>query len=222
MKAVILAAGIASRLRPLTDYTPKCLLKIGDISILERTITNLLNYSIDEIIIVTGYREKQIIKFIDTAFPSIKVTFIYNKLYDSTNNIYSLWLTKNYIKNTDILLLDSDIIFDHRIIRLLLDSGTGNYLAVRDSHDIGADPVAGHKIGTGDGDTMIHFGSVPRTIALDTGNAIDDTEITKEAFFLWKPYKFEKLPDRVFPGDTTWLARRTVLGKPKLFETAAK
>jgi len=141
MKAVILAAGIASRLRPLTDHTPKCLLKIGKKSILERTITNLLNHSIKEFIIVTGYKEEQIIKFISMIFPSLKVTFISNTFYDSTNNIYSLWLTSNSLKNTDILLLDSDIIFDQHIIRLLLDSGSGNYLAVRSDHHIGEEEM---------------------------------------------------------------------------------
>jgi len=141
MKAVILAAGIASRLRPLTDHTPKCLLKIGNKSILERTITNLLNHSINEFIIVTGYMEEQITKFISMIFPSLEVTFINNTFYDSTNNIYSLWLTNNYLKNTDILLLDSDIIFDQRILRLLLDSGSGNYLAVRSDHHIGEEEM---------------------------------------------------------------------------------
>ena len=50
MKAVILAAGIASRLRPLTDDKPKCLLKIGDRCLLERAIDGLLLHQVDEII----------------------------------------------------------------------------------------------------------------------------------------------------------------------------
>jgi len=64
MKAVILAAGIASRLRPLTDNTPKCLLKVGDKNILELTIDNILANNIAEIIIVTGYLQQQIKDFI--------------------------------------------------------------------------------------------------------------------------------------------------------------
>lgn len=136
MKAVILAAGIASRLRPLTDNTPKCLLKLGGKSILERTIDNLINNSVEELIIVTGYLEEKIKSFISQSYPSLKVTFIYNDVYDSTNNIYSLWLIKDHVKNTNILLLDSDIIFDRRIVQLLLNSGPGNFLAVRSGNDI--------------------------------------------------------------------------------------
>jgi choline kinase len=136
MKAVILAAGIASRLRPLTDNTPKCLLKLGGKSILERTIENLLDNGIEDLIIVTGYLEKKIRTFIDDKYPSLKVIYIYNEVYDSTNNIYSLWLIKDYIQDTDILLMDSDIIFDQGIIEMLLGLGAGNYLAVRSDHQL--------------------------------------------------------------------------------------
>ena len=64
MKAVILAAGVASRLRPLTDNTPKCLLKVGEKSILERTIDNLRANNITEIILVTGYLKEKIENFL--------------------------------------------------------------------------------------------------------------------------------------------------------------
>ncbi len=141
MKAVILAAGIASRLRPLTDITPKCLLKLGQKSILERTIDNLIDNAIEELIIVTGYLEEKIRSFIDVTYPSLKVTFIYNEIYDATNNIYSLWLIKDYTQDTDILLMDSDIIFDRRIVELLLISGPGNYLAVRSDHVLGEEEM---------------------------------------------------------------------------------
>jgi choline kinase len=141
MKAVILAAGIASRLRPLTDNTPKCLLKLGNKSILERTIDNLIHHSIEELLIVTGYLEKKIKNFMDASYPGLKVTYINNQVYDSTNNIYSLWLTKDNVKDSDIILLDSDIIFDHRILQLLLDSGPGNFLAVRSAQDIGEEEM---------------------------------------------------------------------------------
>ena len=141
MKAIILAAGISSRLRPLTDNTPKCLLQLGEKSILERTIDNLICNDIEELIVVTGYLADKIKTFIIVNYPSLKVTFIYNEKYDATNNIYSLWLTKDYIKNTDILLLDSDIVFDQRIVGLLVDSGPGNYLAVRSDLILGEEEM---------------------------------------------------------------------------------
>jgi choline kinase len=129
MQAVILAAGSSRRLRPLTDTTPKCLLKMGNKNLLELMIENILSNGIDEFIFVTGYREKMIRGFVDEKFPRIKKTFITNTDYDNNNNSYSLWMTKNYVKNS-VLLLDSDILFDKDIVKSLLDSGFENCIAV--------------------------------------------------------------------------------------------
>lgn len=102
MKAVILAAGIASRLRPLTDTTPKCLLKVGERCLLQRAFDALLQNGFREFVIVTGYRQQQIVNFLEAHYPALEVTFIYNEKYASTNNIYSLWLTRPYVDKEDI------------------------------------------------------------------------------------------------------------------------
>ena len=135
MKAVILAAGIASRLRPLTNNTPKCLLKVGEKNILELTIENLLPCNFREIIIVTGYLESQIRDFIKKRFPDLPVTYIFNNNYASTNNIYSLWLAKEAVLGDDMLMMDSDIVFEKNIISELIDSGFENCLALK-RHDV--------------------------------------------------------------------------------------
>lgn len=131
MKAVILAAGIASRLRPLTDNTPKCLLNVGDKKILELTIDNIIANNLNDVIIVTGYLERQIKDFVVRTYPQLNVTYIYNEVYNSTNNIYSLWLTKEKFADDEMLLMDSDIIFDKDIIAKLLQSGYDNCLALK-------------------------------------------------------------------------------------------
>jgi choline kinase len=131
MKAVILAAGIASRLRPLTDNTPKCLLKVGNKNILELTIENLLENNLQDITIVTGYLENQIRDFMKVRFPELNITYIHNKLYSSTNNIYSLWLVRNSVLGNDMLMMDSDIVFDEHIISKLINSGYKNCLALK-------------------------------------------------------------------------------------------
>src|SRR3990172_5231642 len=135
MKSVILAAGISARLRPLTDHIPKCLLKIGDKTILERTLDNLLAYHLNDIAIVTGYLEEQIKNFVARYYPQLNVTYIRNNKYDTTNNIYSLWMTKDLVINNDMLLMDSDILFDKRILALLLQSKYPNCLALRSDHN---------------------------------------------------------------------------------------
>ena len=141
MKAIILAAGIASRLRPLTNDRPKCLLKIGDRSLLERTIDALLENNIREIIIVTGYLHDMLETFVQTRYPSLNVKFIHNELYSSTNNIYSLWLAlPKVLQEKEIILLDSDILFDPLMIKILLDASHDNCLAL-DSHKLGEEEI---------------------------------------------------------------------------------
>ena len=129
MQAIILAAGSSRRLRPLTDTTPKCLLKVGGKSLLERTIENVISNGIDDFIFVTGYKENMIKDFLNNNFKHIKKTFITNSEYENNNNSYSLWMTRDFTKD-DILLLDSDILFDKKIICNLLDSEYENTLAV--------------------------------------------------------------------------------------------
>ena len=140
VKAVILAAGIASRLRPLTDTTPKCLLKIGERCLLERAFDALIQNGFDEFIIVTGYRQQQIVDFLQAHYPTQDITFIYNDRYESTNNIYSLWLTRPYTDGEEILLLDSDIVFDPQIVEKLLHSDKDDILALN-RHELGAEEI---------------------------------------------------------------------------------
>lgn len=88
MKAVILAAGIASRLRPLTDTTPKCLLKIGERCLLERAFDALIQNGFDEFIIVTGYRQQQIVDFLQAHYPTQDITFIMTGMNQPTISIH--------------------------------------------------------------------------------------------------------------------------------------
>jgi choline kinase len=141
MRGIILAAGISSRLRPLTDKVPKCLLKVGGISILERTVISLKRNGIRDLVIVTGYLGEQIRECVGTKFPEIQVRYIHNAQYESTNNIYSFWLTRDSVMGRDVLLLDSDIVFDPRIIGLLLTSGHESCLAVRSDHRLGEEEI---------------------------------------------------------------------------------
>ena len=141
MKGIILAAGVASRMRPLTDKSPKCLLQVGKKSILERTIDNLLLSGINELVIVTGYLEYMIRDFITEHYPSLHVHFIQNEKYETTNNVYSLWLARHLISGSDIILMDSDIIFDQRIIGLLMHTQGMNRLAVRFEDNLGEEEM---------------------------------------------------------------------------------
>lgn len=141
MHCVILAAGTASRLRPLTDSTPKCLLQIGDRSILERTIRAVFHAGIMHFTIVVGFQDWKIKNFLKRNFPSLDFTFVVNNEYETTNNAFSLLLTRGEIEGHELLLLDSDIVFDDEIIPLIIKSPHESCLAVRTNGHIGEEDI---------------------------------------------------------------------------------
>ena len=115
MIGVILAAGMAKRLRPLTDTKPKCLLEVGGKTLLERTVRAMLQAGITELVVVTGYRAEQIRDFL-TNLSGLPVqphfTFLHNADYEHNNNIFSLWMSMEVVRGKDFLLMDSDILCD--------------------------------------------------------------------------------------------------------------
>jgi choline kinase len=129
MQAIILAAGLAKRLRPLTDTTPKCLLEVNGKNLLHRTMENVIANGITNFVFVTGYRENMIKSYLKENFSDYKIQFLSNPDFANNNNSYSLWMTKNFITK-DVILLDSDILFDKGTIKELLDSQHENCLAV--------------------------------------------------------------------------------------------
>lgn len=140
MKAVILAAGIASRLRPLTNNRPKCLLEVGERCLLQRTFDGLIENGIREFVVVTGYLHEQIENFLKEKYDGVGITFIHNELYASTNNIYSLWLARPCVCDEEMLLLDSDILFDPQIVTRLLSSPHANAIALN-RHPLGEEEM---------------------------------------------------------------------------------
>jgi choline kinase len=140
MQGVILAAGLAKRLRPLTDTVPKCLLNIGEKNLLHLTIENLISNDIENFVVVIGYRENMIKDYIRNNFDINKFLFLENTDYANNNNSYSLWMTRDYVKE-DMFLLDSDILFDKRIIEKLINSGYDNCLAVDVSKELDEEQI---------------------------------------------------------------------------------
>lgn len=141
MKAVILAAGMASRLRPLTSSTPKCLLKVGERTLLQRSMDALVREGIREFVIVTGYLHEQVEAFVSRTYgEDISVRFIHNKDYETTNNIYSLWLARPEAEGEDILLLDSDLLYDGDIVKRVLADKHENVLTLI-RHELGEEEM---------------------------------------------------------------------------------
>ena len=140
MKAVILAAGCATRLRPYSDDTPKTLLPVAGVPILRRTITSLLRCGIDQFVIGTGYLEHMVREAVARWFPGLDVAFVSNPDFRTTNNGYSLSLLREHLENDAFLLLDGDVVFDINVIDHLLERGP-DCLAVRSVGDLGLEEM---------------------------------------------------------------------------------
>lgn len=129
MKAIILAAGIGSRLRPITDNMPKCMVAVNGQRIIHKQISNLVDNGIPEqdILVISGYKSDILQSFLSETFPN--VTILENKKFDKTNNMFSLYLAKTFVENEEFLLMNSDVFFDSAIITGLLSSPQPNQIA---------------------------------------------------------------------------------------------
>lgn len=131
MQSIILAAGLGSRLGELTKECTKCMVKINGITLIERMLRQLDRYGMDRIIIVTGYKGDILKDYVQNLRINTPVVFVDNSDYRHTNNIYSLWLTREFLEEMDSLVLESDMIFEDRVIEKMLavDNGCGTFVA---------------------------------------------------------------------------------------------
>ena len=120
MKAVILAAGLGSRLAPITNEVPKCMVEVNGIKIVEQQINNLIKAGIcpENIVVLTGYKAEILESFLQNKFPG--VNWIRNDLYNKTNNMYSMYMTKPFVVGQNFLLMNGDVFFAPEIIAKLL------------------------------------------------------------------------------------------------------
>jgi len=117
--ALLLAAGTGSRLAPLTDLTPKCLITVNEISILERLISSLQDHNFNRLVVVIGHQGECIRDYLGTRKGGMDITYITSPLYKTTNNIYSLWLARKVI-DEPFLLIESDLVFNTEMLTDML------------------------------------------------------------------------------------------------------
>lgn len=122
MQAIILAAGMGKRLGELTKNNTKCMVEVNGIRLIDRMITQLSKFNLNRLVIVVGYEGKKLIDYIGHRYDDIlKIEYINNPIYDRTNNIYSLALAKEELCKDDTILLESDLIFEDRMLELLIN-----------------------------------------------------------------------------------------------------
>ena len=118
MKAVILAAGRGTRIDEVTHGVPKCLLSFGPRTILDCQIQGLLHAGISKVVIVVGHNASRIIGHIRLNYTDRldAFHFVHNDVYATTNNIYSLWLARDWLKGSDFICLNADVLCHPHIL----------------------------------------------------------------------------------------------------------
>ena len=139
MIGVILAAGMAKRLRPLTDEKPKCLLEVGGKTLLQRTVDAMISAGVKEFVVVTGYRENMIREFLTVNYQLSIINYIDNVDFEHNNNIFSLWLAMQKLHGQEVLLMDSDILCDPEAVRRVARK-TNPALAMQ-QHELGEEEM---------------------------------------------------------------------------------
>lgn len=130
MQVIILAAGMGKRLGKLTQSNTKCMIKVNEVTLIERVLTQFSNLNLNRVIIVVGYKGEELRHFIGNSYKGLPIEYITNPIYDKTNNIYSLSLAKEQLQQDDTLLVESDLIFEDRVLDKILSDPFPNIALV--------------------------------------------------------------------------------------------
>lgn len=130
MQAIILAAGMGKRLGKLTHDNTKCMIKVHAQTLIERMIRQLATLSLNRIILVVGYKGDNVKTWVGNQISDTPILYVENPIYDKTNNIYSLYLAKNYLIEDETILLESDLIFADEILKKLVENPYPNLAVV--------------------------------------------------------------------------------------------
>lgn len=137
MKAIILAAGVGNRLKPITDEIPKSLIKIGGRTVLERMLDSLAAAGVADVSIVIGHLKEMITKTVGDKYNGVNVTYIVNTEY-KLGSVVSLWAAREVFSGDDILLMDADVVFEDEILKRLIGSRHKNcFLMDKNFNDSG-------------------------------------------------------------------------------------
>ncbi|MDO5849534.1 MAG: aminotransferase class I/II-fold pyridoxal phosphate-dependent enzyme [Methanobrevibacter sp.] len=121
MQAIILAAGMGKRLKELTSDVTKCMVKVNEKTMIERMLGQLDELNLDRIVMVVGYHAEKLENYVNSLDVKTPIEYVLNDVYYKTNNIYSLYLARDYLVKENTLILESDLIFDDGILEDLVN-----------------------------------------------------------------------------------------------------
>lgn len=122
MQAIILAAGMGKRLGEYTKNNTKCMVPVNGVKLIDRVLSQLAKLKLSRVVIVVGYEGQKLMDYLGNEHDGLKIEYINNPVYDKTNNIYSLALAKEELCKEDTILLESDLIFEDRMLQLLINN----------------------------------------------------------------------------------------------------
>ncbi len=115
MRAIILAAGKGARLNGVIGTDPKCMLRVGDLTLLERQIQELKSLGVDDVTVVVGYAADRVRQ----AYSFAVNNFVENTVFDQTNSLYSLWLARDLLSD-GFVVMNSDVLFHPQMLKDLI------------------------------------------------------------------------------------------------------
>ena len=119
---LVLAAGMGKRLGEYTKDNTKCMIAVNGTTLIDRVMRQLSKLFLNRVVIVVGYESQKLINYLGNEQHGLMIEYVNNPVYDKTNNIYSLALAKDKLQEDDTLLIESDLIFDDGMFKLLMDN----------------------------------------------------------------------------------------------------
>ncbi len=130
MQAIILAAGMGKRLGIYTQDNTKCMLKVNGVRLIDRALATLKEVGVSRVVLVVGYKGQNVKDYLGTSYQGVPIEYVDNPVYDKTNNIYSLFLAKDYLLAEDTILLESDLIYETSVVKKLFSDEAPNIALV--------------------------------------------------------------------------------------------
>lgn len=130
MQIIIPAAGMGKRLGPETYDKTKAMVKVNQKTLIERCLDAAVEHPIDRIILVVGYEKEKLKNFLGNSYKGIDIVYVENDDYNTTNNIYSVFLAKDYLVEDDTILIESDLIFQPKLLQMVVQNKFENLALV--------------------------------------------------------------------------------------------
>ena len=184
MKAIILAAGMGTRISRFIEERPKCMVDIGGTTLIEYTVDLLRSHGVGEIVIAVGYKAECIM----TALKDKNVKFAYNPFYDVTNGIASMWFAKDYLdENEDTIVMSGDVYMESDIIETLIQIDKSPVLLADSARVVEADYRYNYENGV-----LKKYGK-DLSVADTTGECLGVAKLKGDSVALYKKHMLEMI-----------------------------